>query len=74
MKKSRELFERLKKIKPVAYKLTLLIYNLYLSFKDFSEIKYFKRALSIHRKIKSSLSKSVLAGKGTVAPAQQTPG
>ncbi|MBK8552182.1 MAG: hypothetical protein IPL53_14420 [Ignavibacteria bacterium] len=53
-----KIFERLKKIRPAVYKLTLIIYYMYLSFKDFSETKYFKKAKFIHGKIKSSLSKA----------------
>ncbi|HMR40814.1 MAG TPA: hypothetical protein PKA90_10330 [Ignavibacteria bacterium] len=51
-----KILDSIKRIDQNYYNYIFIIYKMYLSFKDFSEIDHFKEALKIQKKMKSSLS------------------
>lgn len=51
-----EILEALKKTDRGCHDLIRIIYEMYLSFMNYSEARHFRNALNIHKKIKSSLS------------------
>lgn len=54
----KEILESMKKIYPDYYKYTSIIYQMYLSFRNFSDKVNFLKALRLHKEIKKTLSDS----------------